>query len=81
MEQGAKPHAIRPKRSRMGRGSGWGIDPAIIGGGYDHPVYKVSHPGMRQKRGAIRKTFARVRDMASGQYHEEMVKQIGQIYG
>ena len=82
MEQGAKGHAIRPKRSRMkGGGSGWGIDPAVIAPGYDHPVYKVSHPGMRQKRGAIRKTFTRVRAGATPQYHEEMVKQIGTIYG
>lgn len=82
MEQGAKPHAIRPKRSRMkGGGSGWGIDPAIIAPGYDHPVYKVRHPGMRQKRRAIARTFARVRDIATPVYHDEMVKQIGEIYG
>lgn len=82
MEQGAKPHAIRPKRSRLkGGGSGWGITPAIIAPGYDHPVYRVHHPGMRQKRGAIRKTFARVRENASATYHEEMIKKIATIYG
>lgn len=82
MEQGAKPHVIRPKRSRMkGGGSGWGITPAIIGGGYSHPVYRVEHPGMRQRRGAIRKTFARVRNKASATYHDAMVEKIGDIYG
>jgi hypothetical protein len=82
MEKGAKAHAIKPKGGRLrGGGSGWGITPAIIAPGYDHPVYRTSHPGMRQKRGAIRKTFARVREMATPAYHDEMVKQIGRIYG
>lgn len=85
MEQGAKPHAIGPRGSK-GRTVFGGL---MFGGGqranqapgYEHPVYRVHHPGMRQKRGAIRKTFSRVRDMATPVYHDEMVKQIGEIYG
>lgn len=82
MEKGAKGHVIRPKRSRLrGGGSGWGITPAVMAPGYDHPVYRVGHPGMRQKRGAIRKTFARVRVKGPETYHDEMVRMIAKIYG
>lgn len=90
MEQGAKAHEIRPRRSRGG-GKGGGVfggvmmggggEAAIMGAGYSHPVYRVHHPGMRQKRGAIRKTFARVRDIATPLYHDEMDKKLAEIYG
>lgn len=82
-EQGARGHVIGVKKSRArGGGSGWGITPAIYARGYDHPTSKpFTHPGARTKRGAIRKTFARVRAKGSETYHTEMVKQIGQIYG
>lgn len=82
MEQGAKAHVI-PKSSgrRRGRGKPRGAR-YLLAPGYSHPVKApIHHPGMRQKRGAIRKTFARVRDKASPMYHDEMVKKLAEIYG
>lgn len=86
MEQGAKPHEIGPRRGARhtvfgGAMFGGQGAPAIMAPSYSHPVYRVHHPGMRQKRGAIRKTFGRIRGKASETFHDEMVKKIEAIYG
>lgn len=78
-EKGAAPHLIGRGRGRRARSGG--RVRYLHGGSYAHPVRApVAHPGMGGK-GAIRRTFGRIRGRASDDAHKSVVKQLGSIYG
>jgi hypothetical protein len=81
-ESGAKPHTMKPRRSRSrGFGSGWGITATVWAAGYAHPTSKpFGHPGAAGK-GSIRRSFGRIRGRASADFHEAYLKQLAQAMG
>ena len=79
-ESGAKPHTMKPRAARSrGAGTGWGIDAVIWAPGYAHPTRKpFEHPGTRgsQARRSVTRTFARIRERSSRDFHEAYLEQL-----